>query len=204
MVNVNEIHELLKTHFSISGHAHIDPESGVVNITGDIYLKDTLHVTQLPVQFGVVTGLFDCSQNKLELLKGAPHHVEGSFWCNHNSLNSLHHAPRHVGYDFMCHHNSELTSLHGAPDHVGGNFYCSQNPLTNLEGSPRTLEGTYVVTYHDQMPLLRLINYQSVTILRAPVQVTIIINKYVGKGKSHILLCSNELKQAGYSGNAAW
>jgi len=59
-----------------------------------------------------VQGNFDCSNNKLTSLEGAPKTVDGSFNCN----------------------NNELTSLEGSPDIVKGAFYCRQNKLVSLNG----------------------------------------------------------------------
>jgi len=39
-------------------------DNGTVDVTGDVNIKDR-GLTKLPVQFGVVTGEFDCSYNKL-------------------------------------------------------------------------------------------------------------------------------------------
>ena len=65
------------------------------------------------INFGKVTGYFDCSELALVSLKG---------------------APKKVGEDFNCCYN-KLTSLKGAPQTVGGNFYCGNNPkLHSLNG----------------------------------------------------------------------
>ena len=42
------------------------------------------------INFGEVTGDFDCSENQLLSLKGAPQEVDGRFDCSHNpNLHSL-------------------------------------------------------------------------------------------------------------------
>ena len=90
------------------------------------------------INFGKVTGNFDCSRLDLISLKGAPQEVGGSFKCWGNKLTSLEGAPRTVGGDFSCQDN-QLTSLEGAPKEVGGSFECHYNQLTSLEGAPQTI-----------------------------------------------------------------
>ena len=85
-----------------------------------------------------VGGNFDCSNNKLTSLEEAPTKVDGSFNCSENQLSSLEGAPQKVGKDFNCFEN-HLTSLKGAPRKVGGDFDCYGNQLTSLEGAPQTV-----------------------------------------------------------------
>ena len=87
------------------------------------------------LNFGKITGYFDCSDLDLVSLKGAPTEVGGSFWCSRNQLTSLEGAPQIVGKNFDC-NNNHLTSLEGAPQTVGKDFRCSENQLTSLEGAP--------------------------------------------------------------------
>ena len=94
------------------------------------------------INFGKVTGNFDCSIIGLKSLKGAPQEVGGSFDCSWNYLISLEGAPQKVGGDFNCSIN-QLTSLEGAPQEVGGGFNCSINQLTSLEGAPQEVGGDF-------------------------------------------------------------
>jgi hypothetical protein len=180
VVDVNKIHNLFNKHFETTGDVSIDPASGTVNVTGDVNLKSIL--SQLPVSFGTVKGLFDCSHNRITHLRGAPSYVGGDFFCQWNLITHLQGAPSYVGGIFDCHRN-KLTSLQEAPLHVGGWFHC---------------------TYDDQLPLLRLILFHSIDIYHAPKAVHDIMQKYVGKGKAHMLNLALELKKAGFAGNAAW
>ena len=94
------------------------------------------------INFGKVTGNFDCSIIGLKSLKGAPQEVGGSFDCSWNYLISLEGAPHTVGGDFNCSIN-QLTSLEGAPHTVGGSFICSKNQLTSLKGVPQIINGDF-------------------------------------------------------------
>jgi hypothetical protein len=216
MVNPNHISEQLDDYFYIDGAWDISPD-GTVNVQGDVrMIKSTL---QLPVQFGTVSGAFDCEDKTLTSLVGSPHHVGGNFWCNENWLTSLVGAPTHVGGSFVC-ENNKLSNLVGAPSYVGMGFFCTWNKLTSLEGAPAhagenvILGECFQCDYHMQLPLLRLLNYHSVNLKRAPVSITRILKKYAGQGKKAALSCAAELIKAGhaedmqfanyYKDNARW
>jgi hypothetical protein len=84
-----------------------------------------------------ISGDFDCSNNNLTSLKGAPKSVGGHFNCANNNITSLEGAPKSVRGHFNCNYN-HLTSLEGSPKwSIGGSFDCSNNKLTSLEGSPK-------------------------------------------------------------------
>ena len=94
------------------------------------------------INFGEVTGNFNCSELNLVSLKGAPQKIGGSFWCFRNHLTSLKGAPQEVGWTFDCSEN-QLISLEGAPQKVGKDFNCFSNRLTSLEGAPQTVGGDF-------------------------------------------------------------
>ena len=105
------------------------------------------------INFGKITGNFDCSGLGLTSLKGAPQEVGGWFDCSENQLTSLEGAPREVEGWFDCSWN-ELTSLKGAPQKVSGNFSCHNNQLTSLEGAPKTID-KWFNCYHNQLTSLK-------------------------------------------------
>jgi hypothetical protein len=201
MVDVVVIQDLLKTHFDIIGTVHVDPETGVVDVEGSVGTLRIMH--KLPVQFGKVTARFGCSESRLESLVGAPHTVGKEFSCSKNRLTTLVGAPTQVGGGFWC-SNNMLTSLQGAPDHVGGSLQCNGNPLKSLDGMPSVLKGQIWLDYDAHLPLLRLLEASGFVLSFAPDQVKNILNKYTGKGKSHMLNLALELKQAGFGSNARW
>ena len=100
------------------------------------------------VKFGVVTGDFNCHDNSLASLVGAPREVGGSFRCHDNDLTSLKGAPQKVGGNFYCGCNN-LTSLKGAPQKVGEDFACSNNKLTSLVGAPQEVKGNFSCSYNN-------------------------------------------------------
>jgi len=109
-------------------------DTGTVTVDGDVSLYQC-GLNRIPVQFRIVYGFFDCSNNYLETLEGCPREVGGDFSCAGNKLKSLEGGPIEVGEGFYCNAN-QLTTLEGSPREVGGGFICSDNNLTSLEGSP--------------------------------------------------------------------
>ena len=60
-------------------------ERGLVNVDGIVNLRDR-ELKELPLKFGVVTGLFNCSNNNLTSLEGCPKYVGGYFSCCRNNI----------------------------------------------------------------------------------------------------------------------
>lgn len=86
--------------------------------TVDVYESvdfSRLSLTEIPFQFGKVTGYFSVAHNSLTSLIGSPHTVIGNFFCNNNNL----------------------TSLEGCPTYVSGVIECEWNKLTTLEHAPK-------------------------------------------------------------------
>lgn len=90
----------------------------------------------------IVEGFFNCADNELINLKGAPKEVGEGFYCQQNKLISLIGAPKTVGGHFSCYKN-QLTSLEGGPEKVGGNFACNNNLLTSLQYAPSEVSGDF-------------------------------------------------------------
>ena len=112
-------------------------------IKGDLDLSD-MGLTELPdLSTVTVRGNFDCRNNQLTSLKGAPQSVGGNFECTNNQLTTLQGAPQNVGGNFVC-YNNQLTNLQGAPQKVGSGFYCSYNKLTSLQGAPQNVGGNFL------------------------------------------------------------
>jgi hypothetical protein len=113
-----------------------------VDVEGDFNCSVTGIKSLKGIRFGSVSGNFDCHNNQLTSLEGAPREVRWNFYCSENSLSSLEGAPLKVGGNFYCNRN-QLTSLEGAPQEVRGNFDCSENQLTSLKGAPREVGGNF-------------------------------------------------------------
>ena len=111
------------------GSWKLNPKTGLVDVTGNFYCYGQGLDSFKGVRFGTVGGHFDCSDNRLTSLEGAPKSVGGDFGCSNNYLTSLDGAPQKVGRTFYCEDNS-LTSLEGAPQKVGGFSYFTGNPIS--------------------------------------------------------------------------
>ena len=126
---------------SIKSKLKLNPQTNRYDYDGDLdayIIKNFVSEDKdgFTINFGKVTGKFNCSELGLKSLKGAPQIVGRNFNCNYNRFTSLEGAPREVVKDFSCYGN-QLTSLKGVPQEVGGSFYCSGNRLTSLEGAPQ-------------------------------------------------------------------
>lgn len=132
-----DVAEILKKYFTIDGDWHLNAQ-GKVDVLGSVTM--TRDRSRLPVNFGHVTGSFDCFQRNLRTLEGAPEKVGHRFVCGRNQITSLQGGPLEVGEDYQAHIN-HLTSLAGAPNSVGK---------------------AMVITYYPDTPLLKLFHYKTV------------------------------------------
>ena len=119
----------------------LNPQTNRYDYDGSLYtdvIRNTISEDKdgFIINFGKVTGNFNCSELGLVSLKGAPTEVGGDFNCSWNQLTFLEGVPQTVGGGFDCSDN-KLTSLKGAPQTVGRYFDCSGNHLTSLEGAPQ-------------------------------------------------------------------
>lgn len=225
VVDVQNIKKLLKSYFTLDGTYTIDPNTGQVSVDGGVQCKFPHHISELPVHFSVVNGIFNCSRMGLRTLKGSPHWVAGSFDCANNYLTDLTHSPVRVGGSYFCSYNT-LTSLQGAPAQVARSFFCDHNQLEDLTGAPtqvntvfdcsgnyslRNLHSapehvgqTFILSYSPDLPLLRLCMYPDFAIYGCLEQVYVILQKYKGTGRSGALKAALELIGTGYPENAKW
>jgi hypothetical protein len=108
-------------------------ESGVVDVSFANIAGLKLH--EIPIQFGIVSGIFRCDNNLLTTLKGSPEKMDGSLICNNNHLITLDGCPKVIGWKFNCSYNL-LKTLEGGPEKVKYNYTCHNNMLRTLEGAP--------------------------------------------------------------------
>jgi len=90
------------------------------------------------VEFGTVSGSFNCSSNQLTSLEGCPNRVGRNFHCSLNKLTSLVGCPKYVSGNFWCGSNNirEFTGI----KYIGGQLLCdissysweSKNPIVNI------------------------------------------------------------------------
>ena len=138
---------LLKERESLLKRFLYNPQTNRYDYDGNLYKKDLSNFVSedkdgFIINFGKITGNFNCYGLDLTSLKGAPTEVGEDFYCHKNLLTSLEGAPQTVGRDFDCSYN-QLTSLKGAPQTVGGWFDCRNNQLTSLKGAPQKVGGIF-------------------------------------------------------------
>ena len=111
------------------GSWSVNPTTGLVDVNYNFHCNQQNLKDFKGVRFGHIAIDFDCRDNQLTSLKGAPQTVGRHFYCSYNDLTDLKEAPQTVGGGFYCGENL-LTSLEGAPQIVKGDFYCRNNPVS--------------------------------------------------------------------------
>ena len=107
----------------------INPD-GSIDVDGSVYLYEE-SLIKLPLQFNIVRGWFDCSENLLTSLKGSPKEVNGYFDCEENKLTSFEYIPKRIGGDFNCCWN-DIRNFEYFPNYIGGDFDCFNNPIDEI------------------------------------------------------------------------
>ena len=112
--NIEQIlHQLNITDYEITNEG--------VNVFGNVNIPE--HYTEIPFQFNIVSGNFDCSYTRITSLQGAPREVGENFVCAFTYIDSLRGAPREVGVNIIC----GFTNIRGKPDttgiNIGGQLY---------------------------------------------------------------------------------
>ena len=117
----------------------------------DVYTNVNLSILglkELPLNFNVVFGYFNCNMNNLTTLKGSPKICHESFYCSQNNLTSLKYLPENIaGYLDLSY--NELTNLYGI-NKVNGLIILYQNPLESLDG----YDGDYGKLRHHEIKKL--------------------------------------------------
>lgn len=114
---------------------------GICNVQGDVKIRN-FHKDSLPIQFGYISGDFDCQGNMLKYSINFPRQVKGDFNCGDNQLTEILNGPLFVGADYDC-YNNKLTNLKGVIEKVDGNFACMENYLETLDDGPYSVKKNY-------------------------------------------------------------
>lgn len=130
---------------------------GSLNYKGDIDLRNLNipgvdKLDEIPIPFGEVSGVFDCTAMGLVSLKNAPYSV-GTFNASANNLKDLTGGPEVADkyiVDFCG-----LKSLQGGPVVVSTEFSATNNNLKNLMGGPKSNIVTYRVDQNKQLTSLK-------------------------------------------------
>jgi hypothetical protein len=108
-------------------------EDLTVDVDGDLRLINK-GLTEIPIQFGYVSGTVYCGNNNLTSFKGLPHRVRGNFNCANNQITNFDYAPQVIGGEFICAFNP-IESIKGLKTEIGRNFFhaCSKDEPYILE-----------------------------------------------------------------------
>ncbi len=186
----DSIHQIKNLHasFHCEENKLISLEGGPSEYVSKDYWCYENKLTSLKGAPKKVGGHFKCYKNKLTTLEGCPKDVGGVFDCSNNQLISLEYCPRKIGYDAIFSDN-KITSLVGISkriDSIGGTLALSRN---NVEEG-----GIGLIFIKDLKQLI----YDLGQGFREDFFLALmIINKYLGKGKSGLLECAEELEEAG-------
>lgn len=94
-----------------------------INVNGDVDLQSR-SLTQLPLNFKIVNGSFNCNLNALSTLEGSPEEVLGNFYCSMNKLTDLNGSPMIIGGDFQFYFNP-IRDLRVFPAQITGEIFSS-------------------------------------------------------------------------------
>ena len=232
MVDAEEIEYLLNRYFwNIDTEELFSDEDYVIGADGSVQITNVDVGNQrpapggvLPLKFGTVDGGLSIASMKLKTLLNSPKTVNGKFDCSRNLLTSLAHSPDFV-VDFDCSYN-QLTSLKGCPK-VPGELVCNHNQLKTLESVPEAGRvwatnnpfehfrdtpshiGTVSIFWYPNLPLLGLLTVGRIELFEPETYKSMqkleqIMNRYSGQGRAGAFDCRQELKKAGFEGNAKW
>lgn len=115
--------------------------NGFLDVVGHVILRNK-NLTKIPFTFGKVSGGFDISYNGLKDLYDSPREC-ADFNCSNNSLKTLWGAPSKVHGDFSCSHN-RLTSVYEAMTiEVDGDFFCQNNLISEAPQKLKSVKGKF-------------------------------------------------------------
>jgi hypothetical protein len=69
----------------VSGKWSINSDTNLIDVEGSVNMS-RMNLIKIPVKFGKVTGNFNCADNQLNSLIGAPKSVGGDFNCSNNKV----------------------------------------------------------------------------------------------------------------------
>lgn len=171
-----------KSRWVLSGVATWNPQTLTWSVKGSVGLVQPAGDSGLlPDHFDTVTEIFDISYRGIKDLTGAPHTCQ-VFDCASNPIISLEHAPK------TC----RRVDIAGCKN------------LKTLAHLPEC--DVLTLTWQKHLPLLRCLSSKRVFITynhasnRTHVERLVEIlndDRWMGKGKSHMLSCALELKNAG-------
>lgn len=173
------------TGYAIKNSNEVDVERNV-----DLSYYELRH---FPIKFRKITGDFECSNNLLVSLQGAPDEVTNDFECYYNQLSSYEFLPKKIGRNLYL-GNDRVTSL---VDIDWSSLYVEEGIFLDTARIKRGGLGLLLLKMGPHAFLQDIkyhIEFGGHDYLTAPFQ---IIAKYIGK-PNDIFDCQNELIEAGF------
>jgi hypothetical protein len=187
MLNLKRIEEVFLEYYLVGANYTITPNTGVINVNGNLELKKSTPLGYLPpLVIDKVTGYFIIFNKKLNSLKYSPRRVMGYFNCSWNNL----------------------TDLEGGPLFVGGEFDCRGNLLDSFLGHPEYIKGELIFDFNPDLKCMRIIDIngiQGFVVWNGPGPIKKILEKYYRPDGINPLMkgaCALEFLRNGYR-NAA-
>ena len=181
--------------FNVEGTWQQDPTTGKIIVQGDCTMwRRVTPVDQLPWEFDLVSGNFNVSDVRLLTLKGCPREVGGSFVLHFFRGENLLGGPVSVGKEYWLARHKNLKSLEGLAQEIGGRMSLTYDSDLGLLRTLVAKGGVYL-EMNDSMSFIERSNATNVGK---------ILNSYKGQGRAGAFDCRQELKKAGFEGNARW
>ncbi len=167
-------------------------DDGLMHVYGNVTRRflEPMPDGMWPVAFGVIHGDVDMSNCGLSDLGGSPQEIHGVMSIADNPFTSLEGVTQHI---------SNQLDITGA------------DQLKTLEGLPPDV--SVMLTWREDLPMLRLLTAKWIEFDWFQMQKTgnspekrclSILRKYRHLGKAGAFDCRQELRKAGFEGNAKW
>jgi len=121
----------------------VNKDTGKIDVDTRLYIgwtsMGTLNEFPEGIEFGVIKGNFDVSDQDFSSFKGFPTKIGGDLNIRGNNFSSLEGCTQDIGGSFNCSNqkgDQSLTSLKGGPKKIQGTYNCSDNSINSLEGGP--------------------------------------------------------------------
>lgn len=199
MVDKEQIDAFMAEHVELdAGSKYSIDAQGKVNVNGSCTVKSS--PGHMPVQFGTVSGNFNCTGSGMKSLEGGPVSVGGNFTADCLLINL---------------EGDHLRNMIGGPRVISGSLSLLYNELDSLDGFPEKCgngkDSSISIDFRENLGVLRLItnevNVGTLNISHSPAGLSTLIQKYMGKPtpaarQSAAVACAAELIRAGFRGMA--
>ncbi len=176
----------------------------LITVFGSLHLQGSFATGEIPFTISHVSKTFKCYTAGLKTLKGCPETVGGGFVVYHNKLTSLEYAPKKVHGNFNVSTN-KVQSFDHCPEYILNNFFLANNAIESVCGLHTKLLHCQGIDFsHNYIQeggigLLLIEGLEKITANATGSfeRAANIINGYLGKGKSGLLECQQELLDKG-------